>query len=143
MDATHTQTIPIKEAVKRNLIRAEVSERVERKTLGLTLQNAMRLGLFAPESGKFRDPYRGVLFDLAHAVERGHINANGTAVADSSSGSMTLNEAFACGVFCKRSGCLDRARLAVFRGRIVESKIYKWNFEDAVKCGIINLKTGK
>ena len=29
------------------------------------------------------------------------------------------------------------------KGKIVEAKIYKWNFEDAVKCGIINLKTGK
>lgn len=31
----------------------------------------------------------------------------------------------------------------MFKGKIVEAKIYKWNFEDAVKCGLINLKTGK
>jgi hypothetical protein len=31
----------------------------------------------------------------------------------------------------------------MFKGKIVESKIYKWNLEDAVKCGIVNLKTGK
>lgn len=143
VDGTQTETIPIKEAVRRNLIKAEVSERIERKTLGLTLQNAMRLGLFTPETGKFRDPYKNVYFDLNQAIEKGHINPNGNAVADSSSGSMTLNEAFACGVFNKRTGCLDRSRLNMFKGRIVEGKIYKWNFEDAVKCGIINLKTGK
>jgi hypothetical protein len=46
--------VPIKEAVRRNLIRAEVSESVERKPLGLTLQNAIRLGLYSPDSGKFK-----------------------------------------------------------------------------------------
>jgi len=31
----------------------------------------------------------------------------------------------------------------MFKGKIVEAKIYKWNFEDAVKCGMISLRTGK
>lgn len=56
---------------------------------------------------------------------------------------MTLNEAFSCGIFNKKSGMLDRSRLSMFKARIVEAKIYKWNFEDAVKCGLVNLKTGK
>jgi len=142
VDASQTETVPIREAVRRNLIKAEVSERVERKTLGLSLQNAMRLGLFTAETGKFRDPYTNNYFDLNQAVEKGHINPNGNAVADSSSGSMTLNEALSLGVFNKRTGVLDRDRLAMFKGRVVESKIYKWNFEDAVKCGLVNLKTG-
>jgi len=143
VDASQTETVPIKEAVRRNLIKAEVTENVERKTLGLTLQNAMRLGLFTPETGKFRDPYTNNLFDLNQAIEKGHINPNGNAVADSSSGSMTLNEAFSLSIFNKRTGIMDRNRLVMFKGKIVESKIYKWNFEDAVKCGLVNLKTGK
>ena len=56
---------------------------------------------------------------------------------------MTLNEAFSCGIFNKKNGMLDRSRLSMFKARIVDAKIYKWNFEDAVKCGLINLKTGK
>jgi len=143
VDSSQTETVPIKEAVRRNLIKADISERVERKTLGLTLQNAMRLGLFQPETGKFRDPYTNNYFDLNQAIEKGHINPNGNAVADSSSGSMTLNEAFSSNIFNKKTGILDRSRLSMFKGKIVEAKIYKWNFEDAVKCGLVNLKTGK
>ena len=143
VDSSQAEFIPIKEAVRRNLIKAEISERVERKTLGLTLQNAIRLGLFAPETGKFKDPYTNVYFDLNQAIEKGHINPNGNAVADSSSGSMTLNEAFSSGIFNKKTGVLDRLRLSMFKAKIVEGKIYKWNFEDAVKCGLVNLKTGK
>ena len=77
VDSSQTETVPIKEAVRRNLIKAEISERCERKTLGLTLQNAMRLGLFSPETGKFRDPYTNNYFDLNQAIEKGHINPNG------------------------------------------------------------------
>ena len=47
-------SVPIKEAVRRNLIQAEVSESIERKPLGLTLQNAIRLGLYIPDTGKFK-----------------------------------------------------------------------------------------
>lgn len=46
--------VPIKEAVRRNLVRAEVSESIERKPLGLTLHNAIRLGLYNPDTGKFK-----------------------------------------------------------------------------------------
>lgn len=80
VDSSQTETVPIKEAVRRNLIKAEVSERCERKTLGLSLQNAIRLGLFSPESGKFRDPYTNNYFDLNQAIEKGHINPNGKRV---------------------------------------------------------------
>lgn len=137
------EPIPIKEAVRRNLIKAQVTERHERKPLGLSLQNAIRLGLFNIENGKFKDPYSNNYTDLNYAIEKGHINPNGSAVAESSSGSMTLNEAFTYGIVNKRTGIIDRHRLNMFKGRIVESKIFKWNFEDAVKCGLVNLKTGK
>lgn len=136
-------SVPIKEAVRRNLVQAKVSETVERKPLGLTLQNAIRLGLYQPDSGKFKDLYSNRYFDLNQAIEKGHINPNGAAVADSSSGSMTLNEAFSYSIISKRTGILDRQRLHMFKGKMVEAKIYKWNFEDAVKCGIVSLRTGK
>jgi len=142
VDSTQNEPIPIKEAVRRNLIKAEVTERHERKPLGLSLQNAIRLGLFNAENGKFKDPYTNNYIELNNAIEKGHVNPNGGAIADSSSGSMTLNEAFTYGIFNKRTGCLDRYRLNMFKGKIVESKIFKWNFEDAVKCGLVNLKTG-
>ena len=140
--------IPIREAVRRNLIKAEVSEGVERKPLGLTLQNALRLGLFVAETGKFRDPYTGTYMELNAAIERGHINPNGAAVADSQhneNGSMTLNEAFQYSVFNKRTGVLDRQRLHMFKAKLVEpsSKLFKWNFEDAVKCGLVSLRTAR
>ena len=56
--------VPIKEAVRRNLIRAEVSESVERKPLGLTLQNAIRLGLYNPDSGKFKGFFLHISFEI-------------------------------------------------------------------------------
>ena len=81
---------------------------------------------------------------LRQAIEKGHINANGAAVLDAMSGSpLTLNEAFHYGIFDKRTGVLDKYRLQMVKARLVDAKIYKWNFEDAVKCGIISLKTGK
>jgi hypothetical protein len=89
------------------------------------------------------DLYSNRYFDLNQAIEKGHINPNGAALADSSSGSMTLNEAFSYSIISKRTGILDRQRLNMFKGKIVEGKIYKWNFEDAVKCGIVSLKTGR
>ncbi|CAF0712705.1 unnamed protein product [Brachionus calyciflorus] len=141
--SSNQDPIPIKEAVRRNLIKAEISETIERKPLGLTLQNAIRLGLFNPDSGKFKDLYTNKYFDLNQAIEKGHINPNGAAIAESSTGSLTLNEAFQYSIFNKRTGVLDRNRLSMFKGKIVEAKIYKWNFEDAVKCGLISLKNGK
>jgi hypothetical protein len=56
---------------------------------------------------------------------------------------MTLNEAFSCGIFDKRLGIVNKTRLTMYKAKLVDSKIFKLNFEDAVKCGIINLKNGK
>ena len=82
IDPNQAEPIAIKEAVRRNLIKAEISERIERKSLGLTLQNAIRLGLFNPDTGKFKDPYTNCVYDLNQAIEKSHINPNGAAVAD-------------------------------------------------------------
>ena len=143
MSDCNNATISIKEAVRRNLIKAKVTERIERKPLGVCLQNAIRLGLFNIDTGKFKDLYTGHYFDLNQAIEKGHINPNGVAIAQSSNGSMTLNEAIKYSIFNKKTGVLDRQRLDMFKAKIVEAKIYKWNFEDAVKCGLVCLKTAK
>jgi hypothetical protein len=137
------EVISLKEAIIQHKVNASVNERVERKPLGVSLQNAIRLGLFHPENGLFKDPYTNKHYKLPDAIEKGHVNPNGSAVADSNRGMMTLNEAFGCGIFDRRDGVLNKTRLMMYKGKLVDSKIYKLNFEDAVKCGIINLKTGK
>jgi hypothetical protein len=137
------QVIPLKDAVNLQKIKADVSERIERKPLGLSMQNAIRLGLFTPGDGIFKDPYTNKKHKLNQAIEIGHINPNGPAVSDSNKGMMTLNEALQMGIFDKREGYLNRTRLAMFKAKLADSKIKRYNFEDAVKCGIVNLKTGK
>ena len=51
-DFSNGEVMSIPEAINRNLIQAEISEHVERKPLGLSMQNAIRLGFYAPETGK-------------------------------------------------------------------------------------------
>ena len=138
-----SEIITLKEAINQKKVNAEVNERVDRKSLGLSVQNAIRLGLFNPDIGLFKDPYTNKHYKLPEAIEKGHINPNGLALSDSNRGMMTLNEALSCGIFDKRDGTLNKTRLNMFKGKLVDSKIYKLNFEDAVKCGIINLKNGK
>lgn len=50
-DISTGQVMPIQEAINRHFIEAEITEHVERKPLGLSMQNAIRLGFFTPETG--------------------------------------------------------------------------------------------
>lgn len=50
-DFSTGETMSIQEAVNRDLIQAEISEHVERKPLGLSMQNAIRLGFYVAETG--------------------------------------------------------------------------------------------
>jgi hypothetical protein len=50
-DFSTGEIMSIQEAVNRNLIQAEISEHVERKPLGLSMQNAIRLGFYVAETG--------------------------------------------------------------------------------------------
>jgi hypothetical protein len=50
-DFSTGEIMPIQEAINRNLIQAEISEHVERKPLGLSMQNAIRLGFYVAETG--------------------------------------------------------------------------------------------
>ena len=53
VDFSTGETMSIQEAINRNLIQAEITEHVERKPLGLSMQNAIRLGFYVPETGRF------------------------------------------------------------------------------------------
>lgn len=137
------ETMSIQEAINRRFIRAEISEHVERKPLSLSMQNAIRLGFYSAESGHFRDPATGNFITLMEAVERGHIHVNGVAFADSEQGPITLYDAFTLGLINRHDGGkLNPAKISVYRARLVESKIHRMNVEDAIRCGLLNLRTG-
>ncbi|CAF1012011.1 unnamed protein product [Rotaria sp. Silwood1] len=142
-DFSTGETMSIQEAINRNLIQAEISEHVERKPLGLSMQNAIRLGFYVPETGAFRDPATEHYMTLMEAIERGHIHVNGVAFADSEQGPITLYDAFSLGLINRRDGGkLNPAKMSLYRARLVESKLHRMNVEDAIRCGLLNLRTG-
>ena len=80
---------------------------------------------------------------LMEAIDRGHIHVNGVAFADSEQGPITLYEAFSLGLINRRDGGkLNPAKIGAFRARLVESKLHRMNVEDAIRCGLLNLRTG-
>ncbi|CAF4473955.1 unnamed protein product [Rotaria socialis] len=142
-DFSTGETMTIQEAVNRNLIQAEISEHVERKPLGLSMQNAIRLGFYVAETGTFRDPATEHYMPLMEAIERGHIHVNGVAFADSEQGPITLYDAFSLGLINRRDGGkLNAAKMTLYRARLVEPKLHRMNVEDAIRCGLLNLRTG-
>lgn len=77
------------------------------------------------------------------AIERGHIHVNGIAFADSEQGPITLYDAFSLGLINRRDGGkLNPAKISLYRARLVESKLHRMNVEDAIRCGLLNLRTG-
>ncbi|CAF4468439.1 unnamed protein product [Rotaria socialis] len=142
-DFSTGETMTIQEAINKNLIEAEISEHVERKPLGLSMQNAIRLGFYVAETGTFRDPATEHYMALMEAIERGHIHVNGIAFADSEQGPITLYDAFSLGLINRRDGGkLNPAKISLYRARLVESKLHRMNVEDAIRCGLLNLRTG-
>ena len=80
---------------------------------------------------------------LMEAIERGHIHVNGVAFADSEQGPITLYEAFSLGLINRRDGGkLNAAKMSLYRARLVEAKLHRMNVEDAIRCGLLNLRTG-
>ena len=158
-DFATNEVMPIHEAITRNLIQAEISEHVERKPLGLSMQNAIRLGFYVADTGwhrptsvllsetlflgTFRDPATEHYMTLMEAIERGHIHVNGVAFADSEQGPITLYDAFSLGLINRRDGGrLNAAKINLYRARLVEPKLHRMNVEDAIRCGLLNLRTG-
>ena len=94
-------------------------------------------------SGIFRDPATEHYMTLMEAIERGHIHVNGVAFADSEQGPITLYDAFSLGLINRRDGGkLNPAKMSLYRARLVESKLHRMNVEDAIRCGLLNLRTG-
>jgi hypothetical protein len=80
---------------------------------------------------------------LLEAIERGHIHVNGLAFADSEQGPITLYDAFSLGLINRRDGGkLNPPKISLYRARLVESKLHRMNVEDAIRCGLLNLRTG-
>ncbi|CAF1221360.1 unnamed protein product [Rotaria sordida] len=142
-DFSTGETMPIQEAINKRLVDAEISEHVERKPLGLSMQNAIRLGFYVAETGTFRDPATEQYMTLMEAIERGHIHVNGIAFADSEQGPITLYDALSLGLINRRDGGkLNPPKINLYRARLVESKLHRMNVEDAIRCGLLNLRTG-
>ncbi|CAF2636953.1 unnamed protein product [Rotaria sp. Silwood2] len=94
-------------------------------------------------SGTFRDPATEHYMTLMEAIERGHIHVNGIAFADSEQGPITLYDALSLGLINRRDGGkLNPAKINLYRARLVESKLHRMNVEDAIRCGLLNLRTG-
>ncbi|CAF3082851.1 unnamed protein product [Rotaria sp. Silwood2] len=62
-DFSTGETMTIQEAINKNLVQAEISEHVERKPLGLSMQNAIRLGFYVAETGKKKRITESFLFE--------------------------------------------------------------------------------
>ena len=93
--------------------------------------------------GTFRDPATEHYMTLMEAIERGHIHVNGIAFADSEQGPITLYDAFSFGLINRRDGGkLNPAKMNLYRARLIESKLHRMNVEDAIRCGLLNLRTG-
>ncbi|CAF5075358.1 unnamed protein product, partial [Rotaria magnacalcarata] len=91
----------------------------------------------------FRDPATEHYMALMEAIERGHIHVNGIAFADSEQGPITLYDAFSLGLINRRDGGkLNPVKISLYRARLVESKLHRMNVEDAIRCGLLNLRTG-
>ena len=117
---------------------------------GLSLEEAIRNGLYEPETGKFVDPSIGDLLDLNQALEHGLIDGSTTALKDPSTGSLkSLNSAI-------EDGDVDGVR-----GRVIESRSKRsvnletaleqtilvtvdraLTFDQAIRGGAIDLKSG-
>ena len=94
---------------------------------GLTLEEAIRNGLYAHETGKFVDPSVGDLLDLNQAMEHGLIDGSTTALKDMATGSLK-----------SLKSAIEDGDVDVVRGRVVESRSKRsMNLETALEQGMI------
>ena len=94
---------------------------------GLTLEEAVKNGLYSPETGKFVDPSIGDWLDLNQALEHGLIDSTTSALVDLITGNLkSLNSAL-------EDGDIDGVR-----GRVIEPKSKRSiSLEAALERGII------
>jgi hypothetical protein len=114
------QRIDLQEARKLGLI-------VSNQKL-LSLESAIKMGLYRPESGKFIDPSTNDEFDLQTCIDNGLIDGETTVIKDFATGQdKPLKQAI--------ESCSD---MDVVKGRVVdsESKMSN-NFNDAFNMGLL------
>ena len=124
MDPIHTiyhlpdGDITLLDALNRKLIVTSAS--------GLTLEEAIRNGLYSPETGKFIDPSIGDALDLNQSLEHGLIDGSTSALPDGSGVLMSL----ACAI---ESGIVDGVR-----GKIINQKTQRsMSLSEALDAGLI------
>ncbi|KAI3389389.1 hypothetical protein SNEBB_001019 [Seison nebaliae] len=137
--------LTIQEAVDEKFLDATVDETIERKPMKLSFQNAVLLKLFRPEYGTFTDYFNQQSMTLYEAIEREHLDKNSIAIASSRIGPMSLMKAIDLRLFDRVTGGIDKKRFNEMDASIINisNDVMKYNFEDTIKCGLLNLKTGQ
>ena len=109
-------------------------------------ENAVKLGLLDPNTGKFRNPLTGNVMSLDEALDRGFIDPKTAAVRDISSGAtLSLDEAVSRKIIV--DGKLDTRKAAnldlVLDPRFTrkQRELSPMNFEDAVLSGLLDLES--
>lgn len=93
----------------------------------LSVEEAVRCGLYRPETGRFTDPDVGDQLDIAQALVHGLVDANTTALKDPATGQLkSLNSGI-------EDGSID-----VPRGRIVDPKTRRaYTIDSALERGLL------
>lgn len=118
------------------------SEIYSRKRGGMPLLDAIKLGIFDPVNGRFKDPVTGEEMSLPEAVKKGHIDPTLPAYIDLKTNTVvSLEEAFSKGKIDPRSGNMTSALRIDLRHQ--SSVPGKMNIEDAIKIGLLDQQTGQ
>lgn len=110
-----------------NLIEARLRGLIVTNHKGLSIEEAVRNGLFRPDTGKFVDPTSGDFLDLNAAIASNFIDPDTTALKDPNTNKLkSLTSAI-------ESGDID-----VNKGRILDSKLKRaYNIEVALEKGYL------
>ena len=98
--------VTLPDALSRKLIVTSAS--------GLTLEEAIRNGLYSPETGKFVDPSIGDVLDLIQSLEHGLIDGSTSALPDASGALVSL-------AWAMESGIVDGVR-----GKVIDPKTQRF-----------------
>lgn len=130
------------------LLEALSSRLIVTSRKGLTLEEAIRNGLYSPETGKFIDPSVGDLLDLNQALEHGLVDPTTSALVDPITGNLkSLKSALGDGEVDGVRGRLIQLRSkrsisleAALEQRLIVTVDRALTFDQAVRAGAIDLK---
>lgn len=93
----------------------------------LSIEEAMKNGLYRPDTGKFVDPSTGEYFDLSAAINVGLIDPNTTVLKDPTTGKIkSLKQA------------IEEGDIDVSRGKVLDGKLKRvYNLDKALEKGIL------